>query len=242
MFSSPDLTAIYFSAFGGSIIVVLVLLLLIKRAVVEIGGRSNKVGNRLMLAIVIWPLLALLVGLTVELDFPVLGGMLIVPLLIGTVALRTSSISKILARIPLHSLVTLSVYRVVGALFLYLYFSGSGALSRGFAMNAGWGDVITGIMALPVAWLVWKQLPFAKIALLAWTLFGIGDLILAPASAFMFGAEKLVEFPLVFIPIFLGPPFGIFLHLLTLRVAWLQGRLTTPSNAGKIQSFERETQ
>ncbi|MFK7903462.1 MAG: hypothetical protein AB8B49_11565, partial [Nitratireductor sp.] len=132
------------------------------------------------------------------------------------------SVSKVLIELPLHWLVALSFYRVVGVLFLYLYFSGSEILSRGFALNAGWGDLMTGLLALPVAWFVYKRKPYAYGTLIAWTIFGILDLFVAPGSAFYYGVEQLAEFPISFIPIFLGPPFGIVLHLITWRVAWLQ--------------------
>ena len=63
----------------------------------------------------------------------------------------------------------------------------------------------------------------AEAALIGWSIIGIGDLILAPASARMFGAgEALIGFPLNLIPLFLGPPFGILLHLWTLRAFYLK--------------------
>ena len=93
---------------------------------------------------------------------------------------------------------------------------------RGFALNAGWGDVLTGVLALPVGTMVMRRMSGHGVALVLWSIIGIGDLILAPVSAWLYGAQDLVTFPLNSIPLFLGPPLGILLHIVTLRIYYLR--------------------
>jgi hypothetical protein len=121
----------------------------------------------------------------------------------------------------LQHLVALQVYRVAGAIFLYLYLV-PGTLTQGFALFAGIGDVLTGLAAIPVALMLKNKHPRSGLALVAWCVFGIADLIMAGIAAQLFGPGGLRDFPLNLIPLFIGPPFGIALHLWTLRAAWLQ--------------------
>ena len=130
----------------------------------------------------------------------------------------------LLTHVPTHRLVFLQVYRVAGGVFVYAYYVGDEALSRGFALNAGWGDVLTGLLAVPVGVLVMRRVRGHAVALVLWSLVGIGDLILAPVSARLYGALELDTFPFNTIPLFLGPPLGILLHVVALRTCWLRGR------------------
>jgi hypothetical protein len=60
----------------------------------------------------------------------------------------------------------------------------------------------------------------AKAAFWAWSAFGILDLIVAPTAAAIFGFEAAGQtpgFPITTIPLFFGPPFGILIHIVTLR-------------------------
>nr|MDJ0612445.1 hypothetical protein [Rhizobiaceae bacterium] len=146
---------------------------------------------------------------------------LAIPLAIGSLLLFTNTVSEILKSIPLYMLVALGTYRVAGIVFIYAYYQHD-LLSYGFAFNAGWGDVLTGVLAPLVAYLVYTQNKIWFLAIVIWTIIGIGDLIVAPVSANLYGAQRLVDFPINLVPLFLGPPFGILLHLITLRAAWLQ--------------------
>jgi hypothetical protein len=78
---------------------------------------------------------------------------------------------------PLAVLVGLHVVRILGVSFLIL--QASKRLPAPFAPEAGWGDIIAGIASVPVAWLVYRQTSGWRIALTAWNLFGIADLIAA---------------------------------------------------------------
>ena len=54
--------------------------------------------------------------------------------------------------IPLPALVAAHAVRVLGIFFLILH--AQGRLPAPFAPTAGWGDIVIGATALPVAWLV----------------------------------------------------------------------------------------
>ena len=216
-----DSALVYLTVFGTSAVVLVLLGRWVRDAGRRLGPGPSRVANAIALAFVAWFAVAIVVSLTAGLTFPNLAPMLAVPWTLGLWVMFTRSGSQILAAIPVHRLIALSIYRVAGAIFLYCYYC-CATLSRGFALNAGWGDVLTGVLAAPVAWAVWKRVPYAGAMLVIWSLIGIGDLILAPASAAIYGAGRLEDFPISLIPLFLGPPFGILLHFITLRAAWLQ--------------------
>ncbi|MEM7303134.1 MAG: hypothetical protein AAF468_18795 [Pseudomonadota bacterium] len=216
-----NVICVYATVFGAAAIVLHVFIGLLRDAAQSIGQHAVSIANRISIGLLIWPALAITYALLVGLNFISFIPVLIIPLAIGAALMFTPTVTEILSAISLHRLIGLGFYRVAGAIFLYCYYA-AGTLSRGFALNAGWGDVLTGVLALPVAWMVWKKLPGAGLAIIVWCAIGVGDLILAPVSANLYGAERLVDFPLNLIPLFLGPPLGILLHLVTLRAGWLQ--------------------
>lgn len=171
--------------------------------------------------LLVWASGAVLLAASVELNFMVFLPTAVIPISLGTWALLQPRMIELLSRVRLAPLIAVQFYRNAGAIFLYLYFA-TETLSWGFARNAGWGDVLTGMLALPVAWAVWKNIRGASVLIVVWCVIGIGDLILAPLSAQIYGAERLVDFPINTVPLFLGPPLGILLHIFVLRVWWLQ--------------------
>jgi hypothetical protein len=82
-----------------------------------------------------------------------------------------------LLALPLPMLIGLNVWRVLGGLFVLL--AVDGRLDGPFPQFAGWGDVITGVLALPVAWLALRAPSSARNAALAWNAFGALDLVVA---------------------------------------------------------------
>ena len=72
-------------------------------------------------------------------------------------------------------LIGLNVWRLEGAFFILL--AAEGRLAGPFPASAGWGDVITGALALPVAWLALRG--HGKTAIWAWNAFGTLDLVAA---------------------------------------------------------------
>jgi hypothetical protein len=82
-----------------------------------------------------------------------------------------------LMAIPMPLLIGLNTLRVLGVLFLAL--AAVGRLSGPFPYSAGWGDIITGALAIPVARLAMRGPSPNRLAIAAWDAFGTLDLILA---------------------------------------------------------------
>jgi hypothetical protein len=66
---------------------------------------------------------------------------------------------------------------VFGALFLRQ--AADGRLAGPFPFFAGWGDILTGVLALPTAWLATTAGTRPANAIAAWDLSGAADLVLA---------------------------------------------------------------
>ena len=147
------------------------------------------------------------------------------PLLLGMAAAVALGIAVIFtsrrareinAAIPPAWLIGVQFYRTAGVMFLWPFLAG-GALPGGFALPAGIGDTLTGIAAPFVALAVARNRPGAWSRAVAWNWFGILDLIVAPAAAVLTHATNIGRFPLVVVPLFLGPPLGILTHVWSLR-------------------------
>ena len=109
---------------------------------------------------------------------PLVGVLFAVPLLtVGALALRYAKVRSTLLAIPMPLLIGLNALRVLGVLFLLL--AAAGRLSGPFPYSAGWGDIITGAFAIPLALRVARsqKLPVAAVRL--WSIFGALDLIAA---------------------------------------------------------------
>ena len=115
--------------------------------------------------------------------------------------------------------------RVLGISFVMLH--AAGRLPAPFAPIAGWGDILVGALAIPVALMVARGAEAAQEAATAWTLLGIVDLLAAvglgvtssPGPLQVFGGEPdsslMTSLPWIIIPCFLVP--ALFsVHLVTL--------------------------
>jgi hypothetical protein len=135
----------------------------------------------------------------------------------GIAALFISKTMRALnAATPPEWLIAIQTYRVAGAMFLWPFLA-AGALPARFALPAGIGDTLTGIAAPLVALAVARNRPGARKWAVAWNLFGILDLIVAPTTAVLSRTTNIGRFPLVIVPLFLGPPLGILTHVYSLR-------------------------
>ena len=75
---------------------------------------------------------------------------LLLPILIGAIALaRSTTLRRIVDIVPQAWVVGIQVYRIIGAIFLTLL--ASGQLPAAFALPAGLGDVLVGLLAPLVA-------------------------------------------------------------------------------------------
>ncbi len=158
------------------------------------------------------------------------------PVIIGLFfLLRSKSIATVLDATPATWLVALQVYRIFGGLFIVNWVLGTAA--GAFAWPAGIGDMLTGIMALPVALQLASGTESARRAAIAWNIFGLCDFAVAvtmgtlstPGPLQIFGQEiplsVLGSYPTVLIPAF-AVPSSILLHALSIRQLRRIGRRT----------------
>jgi hypothetical protein len=141
------------------------------------------------------------------------------PILLGLVLLtRSSRIAAALDAMPPAWLVGLQVYRIFGGVFLAQL--ALGKLSAVFALPAGIGDVMVGLLALPVAFYLHRNPAGGRAAAVAWNLFGVLDLVVAITLGFLSTTGRLqglgvvptpLSYPLVMIPAF-AVPLSIILH------------------------------
>ena len=149
------------------------------------------------------------------------------PVIIGLFfLLRSKSIAAFLDAIPAPWLIALQVYRIFGGIFLVNWMHGT--VAGVFAVPAGIGDVLTGIMALPVALLLASGTARGRSAAMAWNIFGLLDFAVAitlgtlssPGPFQIFGldipASLAGTYPTVLIPAF-AVPSSILLHALSIR-------------------------
>src|SRR4029450_8181446 len=95
---------------------------------------------------------------------------------------------------PMPVMIALNIVRIFAVLFLML--AAEGRLSGPFPYSAAWGDIITGIVAVPVLWLLKDGVARHTTAVAAWNLFGTADLVLAIA----FGITSSEGSPLQIFP------------------------------------------
>jgi hypothetical protein len=158
---------------------------------------------------------------------PTVGIALFAVLAVGLVAyFRVPRFRERLLRIPLPVLIAANIGRVLGVFFLILY--GVHRLPAPFAPSAGWGDVITGVLALPLAAMaasgsvrpIWIGLwnAFGMLDLLAAITLGVISVPGTPLNLLAVGpsAATLLTLPWVLVPSFLVPAY-LLMHLLIFR-------------------------
>jgi len=139
--------------------------------------------------------------------------------------LRSRNIAAALDAVPASWLIGLQAYRVLGGAFLLRW--AAGQLPGEFALPAGTGDFLVGLLALPVAFYVHSQTRGGVLAGYAWNALGILDLCVAltmgaltspgPAQLLAFDHPNagIGTYPLVMIPAF-AVPLSLILHGLSL--------------------------
>ncbi|MFL6972213.1 MAG: hypothetical protein ACJ8F2_09905 [Xanthobacteraceae bacterium] len=132
--------------------------------------------------------------LTISRPVPVVGLFVAVPLLAAALATAWPAARKAMLSIPMPVMVALNIVRVFAVLFLML--AAEGRLTGPFPYSAAWGDIITGVGALPVLWLLKDGAARYTTAIAAWNLFGTADLVLAIA----FGVTSAEGSPLQLFP------------------------------------------
>ena len=158
---------------------------------------------------------------------PYIAFAITLPLAVGCwFLLGTRHGAQIVLNLPIEWAIGIQTYRSLGSIFLLL--SGLSLLPSEFAIPAGFGDTITGVLAIPVAAYYFSGLPARKMVAVIWNLFGIADLVVAIAIGFLTSPSPLQllardhpnllisQFPLVLIPAF-AVPILFLLHIATLK-------------------------
>jgi len=142
------------------------------------------------------------------------------------VLLSSKVIGALLDATPAAWLIGLQVYRIFGGIFLVSW--ARGGIAGIFALPAGIGDVLVGVLALPVAYLVGTGAPGARQRAMAWNWLGLFDfavaigigIVTAPGPLQLIVPDRptaaLGTLPMVMIPAF-AVPSSILLHALSLR-------------------------
>ena len=160
-----------------------------------------------------------------------------VALIVGGMSVTTRAA---LDAAPLSWLVGVQVYRILGFIFLRLW--SHGLLPVYFALPAGIGDMLVGVTALPLAFVLRSDSRLARRLALSWNVFGILDL----ANAVTMGittalaqptsnTSPLLSYPLVLVPAF-GVPLSFILHGLSIRQ--LRRRVVTRSAPGRGSNLQ----
>jgi hypothetical protein len=129
---------------------------------------------------------------------------------------RWPAFRKALLSVPIAGLIGVNACRVGGVCFLILHYRGQ--LAAPFAISAGWGDITTGLLAIPLAFMATTPGRIPRGLLIAWTSFGALDLIVAivlgglsaPGTPFRIfteapGTAAMGTLPWVVIPTLLVP-------------------------------------
>ena len=183
---------------------------------------------------------------------PVLPIAIVLPMLIGFVALtRSKGVATLLDATPPSWLVGVQVYRILGSMFLVYWIRD--AIPGAFALPAGIGDVATGLLALPAAVWVASGSPIGQKIGIRWNLLGLVDFAVAvtmgmltsPGPAHLLARDHpntlIATFPTVMVPAF-AVPFSTLLHVLSLRqLKRLQGTATTAGEQAILSSRKTPT-
>ena len=114
---------------------------------------------------------------------PAVGVILALPLVaIGGAALLSAGVRETLLELPVPLLLSLNALRILPGAFILLLAS-QGKLSGPFPQSAGWGDIIVGIIAIPLTVAVARNFAGSRRMLLAWNILGTLDLLEAVVLA-----------------------------------------------------------
>jgi len=184
--------------FIGLIITTALMVLIVNTLIIFIdASRAAKV--TLAAVIGVWIGIAAAVAgagwLPISKPVPVVGLFVAVPLVAAAFAIGWPHAREAMLSIPMPVMVALNVVRIFAVLFLAL--AAQGRLTGPFPYSAAWGDIITGVVAVPVLWLLKDEVGARHTtAIGAWNLFGAADLVLA----IVFGITSAEGSPLQLFP------------------------------------------
>jgi hypothetical protein len=153
--------------------------------------------------------------LAISKPFPVVAIFVAAPLIAAGIATAWPAARDAMLSVPMPVMIGLNVVRVFAVLFLLL--AVEGRLSGPFPYSAGWGDIVTGVLAVPLLWLAKADNIRYTTAITAWNLFGAADLVAAialgvtsadgsPLQLFAApGSAAMQDLPWSFVPTVLVP-------------------------------------
>jgi hypothetical protein len=156
---------------------------------------------------------------------------IVLPLIMILFFTFSKSVKEILPHIPQENIIKLQVFRFYVEVLLWALFA-SALLPVQMTFEGRNFDVITGVTAMGVAWLITKN-KFPKLAIILWNIMGLGLLVniviialLSMPTPFRYFMNEpantiVTEFPISLLPAFLVP-LAYMLHILSLRKALLK--------------------
>jgi hypothetical protein len=179
--------------------------------------------------------------LVIASPFPVIGIFVGLPLAAAAVATAFPAGRAAMLSVPMPLMIGLNVGRVLAVLFFLL--ESEGRLAGPFPFFAGWGDIITGVAAVPLLWLAHTAAAKHSTAIAAWNLFGTADLVNAialgvtsaagsPLQIFHAapGSEAMQQLPWSFVPTVLVP-FYLIMHAIIWAQLRRQAKQSRPAHA-----------
>lgn len=196
-------------------------------------NNKKRISIQFSLYALIWIAIALSVAYSnilvpsVDQTFPLLGILILGSTIVCNVLLfRSSAARAVLDAIPVHWFATIQVYRIIGVMFLLL--AADGLLPAYFANSTGWGDILVGVTAPFVGYLLWKDTEKFRMVGFLWCIVGIVDLLLVlykainsapgPLQATSFDLPTVIigYFPMPIVPL-LVVPISLILHIQMIR-------------------------
>ena len=158
---------------------------------------------------------------------PLLPVAILLPVIVGTPVLLVSKrVGQLLDAMPMTWLIALQLYRIFGSQWLVYWLRG--VLPGLWALPAGAGDVLTGLLAVQAAIALAAGTAAGRKGAIVWNIFGLADVAVAIALGMTMspGPFQLIlpdgpsmaidTFPNVLTPAFVVPS-SILLHVLSLR-------------------------
>jgi hypothetical protein len=192
-------------------------------------GEDTAARVRIAIGLIAWFAVVALLGATKALHYPEgtgapgLGIAIVIPIVVlvyGT--LRIPSFRRRLYAMPMQTMVGLNGLRILGMFFLILY--ALGRLPSPFAQEAGWGDIVSGLIAIILAWRLRFNPGSTRASTFIWNTLGMLDLFGALALGVISSpgplhvlhthpsASIMTLLPWLLIPGFLVPIY-LFIHV-----------------------------
>lgn len=158
---------------------------------------------------------------------------LFIPVLIGLIAFASQSFRTLLDSTPLSLMVGVQTFRLMGIVFLFVAAEGLGPKEF---VSSGYGDLVTGVLALTAGLMLYKKVGGAKFVAWLFTVAGLLDLLnvsrilLTYYPSWFEGVPSTVgagEFPLVLV-VAVVAPIALLLHIYAIR-SLLLGNKILPS-------------